>query len=93
MVRLKVYAPTTLQEWLVNFNSTMVRLKVSSIFKGVSENVFQFHYGTIKRAFQIAYKQKFNTFQFHYGTIKRNCLLRKKNREKNFNSTMVRLKD
>ena len=35
------------------------------------ENVFQFHYGTIKSATNAENNQGSSKFQFHYGTIKR----------------------
>ena len=57
---------------LLNFNSTMVRLKVVNAGREAYGVVgFQFHYGTIKRQnLEIAGKQ-LSKFQFHYGTIKR----------------------
>ena len=33
---------------MINFNSTMVRLKVTPTMVGATMQAFQFHYGTIK---------------------------------------------
>ena len=35
------------------------------------DNIFQFHYGTIKSRHNQAVRKPRNVFQFHYGTIKR----------------------
>ncbi len=48
----------------------MVRLKVTYILKSNANNLFQFHYGTIKRKNQKKMTISKNLFQFHYGTIK-----------------------
>ena len=53
------------------FNSTMVRLKVSSscaLYTWIPE--FQFHYGTIKSPNRRNSFEFVILFQFHYGTIK-----------------------
>ncbi len=71
MVRLKHEFPQEVIEESVNFNSSMVRLKLApSIHIEAAENSFQFQYGTIK-AFEgsKAGKTSFK-FQFQYGTIK-----------------------
>ena len=48
MVRLKVINLYICSNIFINFNSTMVRLKVLHFVKQKLSNVFQFHYGTIK---------------------------------------------
>ena len=50
MVRLKVYASRVGKMELLNFNSTMVRLKGVATAESHCLNLFQFHYGTIKRS-------------------------------------------
>ena len=53
----------------------MVRLKV---FEGKQRRrlqLFQFHYGTIKRRARCRIVQRTYIFQFHYGTIKRQLLV------------------
>ena len=61
--------------WLVDFNSTMVRLKAKTARGTHRDTQFQFHYGTIKREGAEAEVRGIRGFQFHYGTIKRFCRL------------------
>ncbi len=77
MVRLKG------QPWVFGtkrdlyFNSIMVRLKEhAKLINAVIRQLFQFHYGTIKREDLFYYDKEKLTFQFHYGTIKREDLTR-----------------
>ena len=49
MVRLKERSCLVLCCFIVNFNSTMVRLKANVFFPKCKGYAFQFHYGTIKR--------------------------------------------
>ena len=37
-----------LEIWMLNFNSTMVRLKAGATREEILAAIFQFHYGTIK---------------------------------------------
>ena len=71
----------------------MVRLKVLHLnIQGITR-LFQFHYGTIKSAsFRLNIHLSL-PFQFHYGTIKRISRFICANPLRDFNSTMVRLKD
>ena len=72
----------------------MVRLKVcSSIVSTIGYNLFQFHYGSIKRLGEKTISQVHYPFQFHYGSIKRALEMLSKSILIYFNSTMVRLKD
>ena len=51
MVRLKVAIHCRFFRHIIHFNSTMVRLKGHyTIFQIQGLTIFQFHYGTIKRA-------------------------------------------
>ena len=54
--------------------------------------IFQFHYGTIKRAGRIVILTDILLFQFHYGTIKSISMNVAVGCALYFNSTMVRLK-
>jgi len=49
----------------------MVRLKDTTKTYLIKLHIFQFHYGTIKRAALPARWTEVGKFQFHYGTIKR----------------------
>ena len=49
MVRLKAIVPRSSFRLCTDFNSTMVRLKASSETRISGLELFQFHYGTIKR--------------------------------------------
>ena len=49
----------------------MVRLKVKAEIQEVKKELFQFHYGTIKRQTRTRTFTITTLFQFHYGTIKR----------------------
>ena len=71
MVRLKVNMTAEQNYAVIDFNSTMVRLKVCmKDIRFTFALIFQFHYGTIKSpAVPTAYVVLF-AFQFHYGTIK-----------------------
>ena len=79
--------------WLLCFNSTMVRLKDITPSAAGAYNMFQFHYGTIKRASGVGPQGEVVRFQFHYGTIKREHLQARPAARPRFNSTMVRLKE
>ena len=48
----------------------MVRLKENDKNGTRLFDIFQFHYGTIKRLQLLKWKNKVEKFQFHYGTIK-----------------------
>ncbi len=48
MVRLKGYQRDPKFSELLNFNSTMVRLKVELVSLDGVMDIFQFHYGSIK---------------------------------------------
>ena len=78
---------------MVNFNSTMVRLKDYRQHRNPTHPPFQFHYGTIKSSPMRQEAIKRDKFQFHYGTIKRTSQSYKSTKKSNFNSTMVRLKE
>ena len=93
MVRLKVCFSRYVSSRYGNFNSTMVRLKVSLSSANSSAILFQFHYGTIKSGIKDKLRFASIKFQFHYGTIKRSTSARLSNNILYFNSTMVRLKD
>ncbi len=57
---------------LMCFNSTLVRLKVlSPELLLIVRNLFQFHFGTIKRGGVLKGGVRVIEFQFHFGTIKR----------------------
>ena len=75
-----------------HFNSTMVRLKAACDVLDVAREVFQFHYGTIKRSSANASSNNVAEFQFHYGTIKSLGGIYFTSNVLDFNSTMVRLK-
>ena len=70
MVRLKVSLYRETFTGLQDFNSTMVRLKADEGFQWFYDNIFQFHYGTIKRIRAAWEANGLVSFQFHYGTIK-----------------------
>ena len=70
----------------------MVRLKVSHLVVRVTQRVFQFHYGTIKRIEDALKDAREELFQFHYGTIKSRIQSGFTHTLNYFNSTMVRLK-
>ena len=72
MVRLKDRNGYILNCFLLNFNSTMVRLKGWALrITGIPGRRFQFHYGSIK-SFENNYLTEVKSkFQFHYGSIKR----------------------
>ena len=74
MVRLKEKHKPSARVRVCYFNSTMVRLKEER-FKDIDNymQLFQFHYGTIKRQWESPNPSTFNVFQFHYGTIKRSA--------------------
>ena len=93
MVRLKV-RPMKALPYIIIFQfhyGTIKRLKLHSFH--VNEPLFQFHYGTIKRAHKSASIWIPYIFQFHYGTIKSADTAFPFALHRNFNSTMVRLKD
>ena len=48
----------------------MVRLKELQEMQAAGYEIFQFHYGTIKRALSVLQSLQGLAFQFHYGTIK-----------------------
>ena len=54
-----------------NFNSTLVRLKVTHFLPSKHINIFQFHIGTIKSVEAEQMASVKTKFQFHIGTIKR----------------------
>ena len=72
MVRLKEYKYIDGVRYQVNFNSTMVRLKVRRWYGKKLILQFQFHYGSIKRTENTLNVVGVVKFQFHYGSIKRN---------------------
>jgi len=49
MVRLKGRRTLTARMTSFDFNSTMVRLKETTTKKTAAPNLFQFHYGSVKR--------------------------------------------
>src|SRR5690554_1754334 len=54
-----------------NFNSSLVRLRDYQDFKGlVKYFLFQFQFGTIKRASALGNNMLLSEFQFQFGTIK-----------------------
>ncbi len=56
---------------LVNFNSTMVRLKeVNHASICVEIYGFQFHYGSVKSVKEMGNNIARSIFQFHYGSVK-----------------------
>jgi len=71
MVRLKVTIFARCNQTPLNFNSTMVRLKVKDM-----ENIqgfqaaFQFHYGSVKSILKSLNAPLLRKFQFHYGSVK-----------------------
>ena len=72
----------------------MVRLKESKQKSMLfSKYVFQFQYGTIKRARQFNGQPILGEFQFQYGTIKRFTPENTFTLNPCFNSNMVRLKE
>ena len=76
MVRLKEVKKMTKEAAIkANFNSTMVRLKVTISEHSSKQNKFQFHDGTIKRDDALALELADALFQFHDGTIKSNIIL------------------
>ena len=93
MVRLKVWIPVFLSKsvWFQFHYGTIKR--VSELLSGQCRYLFQFHYGTIKSSDPLVKFGQFMKFQFHYGTIKRSRTTTIRRRMKNFNSTMVRLKE
>ena len=64
-----------------SFNSTMVRLKVTS-FLIIQPHIpkFQFHNGSIKRTIRRSIERLKDAFQFHNGSIKRRLDHDRKNR-------------
>ena len=70
----------------------MVRLKVIGIFYVEFNPLFQFQYGTIKRAQSSNYILFCDMFQFQYGTIKSVVSKKEGYIYPGFNSNMVRLK-
>ena len=77
----------------MNFNSTMVRLKVVAIISSIIVAIFQFHYGSVKSAGDAILSLRYWRFQFHYGSVKRHLCANTAPADFNFNSTMVRLKE
>ncbi len=76
----------------MNFNSTMVRLEATcSSFAPTAPMPFQFHYGSIGRAYRWWCPPLFSRFQFHYGSIGSWHHLQHPHQQTHFNSTMVRL--
>ena len=71
MVRLKVCIPTFHFFEVSYFNSSMVRLKVSSFANSAKTSEFQFQYGAIKSTYVVEFFKQLNIFQFQYGAIKR----------------------
>ena len=72
----------------------MVRLKDKIEFiDGIIPNEFQFHYGSVKSAEDYTGNVFAKAFQFHYGSVKSGEYDINTDRVKNFNSTMVRLKE
>ena len=70
----------------------MVRLKVvKKTAKGIAKR-FQFHYGSVKRTWASRGIGVTSRFQFHYGSVKRKQVKIPHKIDKDFNSTMVRLK-
>jgi len=58
--------------WWLNFNSTMVRLKVGlGPVKQLTVSLFQFHYGSVKSDYELWLTSINPEFQFHYGSVKR----------------------
>ncbi len=55
--------------------------------------LFQFHNGTIKRQGEAIITDTTTLFQFHNGTIKSIMSFHNLNNKKNFNSTMVQLRE
>ena len=92
MVRLVDTFLDTNPSTSASFNSTMVRLVARKDFMNLLEVMsFQFHYGTIGRAFCLLYFEWSCEFQFHYGTIGRYAKILVQAFVSGFNSTMVRL--
>ena len=77
---------------LLNFNSTMVRLKGHPLPAANGARTFQFHYGTIKSS----HAARIHGLSFYFNStmvrlkVHRVCPMRYP--KKDFNSTMVRLK-
>ncbi|GEM_PF-1322835 len=56
----------------IDFNSTMVRLKVNPTCRNYVVNItFQFHYGSVKSSPRTIPLKRPWRFQFHYGSVKR----------------------
>ena len=76
-----------------NFNSSMVRLKVTFAFKNVKTQVFQFLYGAIKSIkFRCSSLGRLN-FNSSMVRLKADQRRQKSSSKKYFNSSMVRLKE
>ena len=79
-------------QMLLNFNSTMVRLKGHPLPAANGARTFQFHYGTIKSS----HAARIHGLSFYFNStmvrlkVHRVCPMRYP--KKDFNSTMVRLK-
>ena len=79
--------------YIMNFNSSMVRLRVNSIrCPGNIAATFQFQYGTIESIIITHERELANQFQFQYGTIERKPQAVLLLWYINFNSSMVRLR-
>ncbi len=93
MVRLKPIVCDLLSLRDGYFNSTMVRLKLSPLSYVVCVLFsFQFHNGSIKALDIDKFFPGLMPFQFHNGSIKALQYITMWGMERNFNSTMVRLK-
>ena len=94
MVRLKALSVKNRFRTFPYFNSTMVRLKVIyQQYKDFRQDIFQFHYGTIKSQCRGFYAPCWDNFNSTMVRLKAADFSRTLTRRFYFNSTMVRLKD
>ena len=81
-----------LPRWDIYFNSIKVRLELYVLRNFyLSQEVFQFHKGTIRTFRGKLKSSEYHLFQFHKGTIRTQAIKNVLDAEYDFNSIKVRL--